>query len=389
MVERTLAVVGLAGAILVALALTGALQHPAVPGAGAAQYCPIDQYGNQYADCTDDTVAPLISTVVTPGPNDNGWNNTNVTLIFNATDDAGGTGVRSITCNLGGTTNGATRGMVFTASTVGTVVTCTAMDWAGNVSDPASKHIRIDKVRPSIALQSRTPAPDPYGWNYTDVTATWTCSDAFSGPVSLSVPRTVTTNGQFQTATGTCVDLAGNQTSNTVANINIDKTVTTPTGGPPNDNVALATFVPSIPFSDPTGATTTATRETHEPFCGIVGQRTIWYRFTTPQATAVRLSIMGDFSTGAPWITVWRSTSTGLSSPTCVPSTSTGLLASPGVTYYAQVVSQTTGMGPFTFSIDPVAPPVNDAFANTKTVDALPYSDPVDLSAATVEAGGP
>src|SRR5947207_10974495 len=102
MVERAIAVVGLAGAILVALALTGALQHPTLPGAGAAQYCPIDQYGNQYADCFDDSIAPTIGSVLGPAPNGNGWNNTYVTLVLTATDDQGGTGVRSITCTLGG-----------------------------------------------------------------------------------------------------------------------------------------------------------------------------------------------------------------------------------------------------------------------------------------------
>src|SRR4051812_6056011 len=160
MVERALAVVCLAGAILVGLALTGALQQPLLPGATAAQYCPTDQYGSQYGDCTDDTTVPTISSVATPGPNDNGWNNTNVTLIFNASDEAGGTGVRSIDCNLGGKTDGSTRGMVFTAFTVNTSVTCNATDWAGNVSDPATRSIRIDKIRPTTTFQSRSPLPD-------------------------------------------------------------------------------------------------------------------------------------------------------------------------------------------------------------------------------------
>jgi hypothetical protein len=387
-VERALAVVGLAGAILVALALTGALQHPAVPGATASQYCPTDQYGNQYGDCTEDTIAPLIGSVVTPGPNDNGWNNTNVTLIFNATDDLGGTGVRSITCNLGGTTNGSTRGIVFTAATVNTVVSCTAMDWAGNVSDPASKHIQIDKVRPSIGLATRTPAADLYGWNYTDVTVTWPCSDAFSGPVTPSVSRTLATNGQFQTATGTCIDLAGNQTSATFGGINIDKTVTTPTGGPPNDNIAAAGVVPGLPFSDSID-TTTATRETHEPTCTQPSDdHTLWYQFTAAQSGVVRVSLTGDVPT-SPVISVWRPSTLGLSLVSCRPASQNTFTEQPGVTYYIRIGSIGSGAGPFTVSLAAVPPPPNDAFANATPVGTLPFSDSLDLSAATTQAGEP
>jgi large repetitive protein len=392
-VERVLAVVGLAGAVLIALAMTGTLQPP-LPGAYAAQYCPTDQYGNQYGDCADDSTAPTISSILTPGPNANGWNNTNVTLIFNASDESGGSGVRSITCNLGGTTDGSTRGIVFTAATVNQTVTCTATDWAGNVSDPATRNVLIDKVRPSITLLSRLPAPDLYGWNNTDVTVVWSCSDAFSGVVSPTVTRTITTDGANQSAIGTCADLAGNTLNNAVVGISIDHTAVSPVGGPPNDNIANATVVSSLPFVDTTD-TTTATRETHEPTCtSPPDDKTVWYRFTPTQSGLVRVSLSGN----APFldvISVWRPGTFGLSFVSCrvgnPPSTFT---AQQGVTYYVRIgglsaAGEPAGTGPFTVGIDLVLPPSNDAFANAKPVGSLPFSDALDLTGATIEPGEP
>jgi hypothetical protein len=394
--ERALAVVCLAGALLVSLALTGAFQPAHLPGAFGAQYCPADQYGTPTGDCLDDTTPPLISSTVTPGPNVNGWNNTNVTLVFNATDESGGSGVRSINCSLGGTTDGATRGIVFTAATVNTTVTCTAMDWAGNVSDPASRSIRIDKVRPSIGVGIRAPLPDLYGWNNTDVTVTWPCADAFSGPVSPTVSTTVTTNGSFQSATGICADLAGNQTSGQVGGISIDKTAIAPTGGPPNDNIANATVVPSLPFSV-SADTTTATRETHEPICSSpADDHTVWYVLTAAHSGLVRVGLDGSFPT-TPVISVWRpTTTTGLQFVSCRVAATAGsstFTAQAGLTYYVRIGGISgpgpAGAGPFTVGIDFVPPPPNDAFADAKVVSSLPFSDALDLTAATVETGEP
>ena len=62
------------------------------------------------------------------------------------------------------------------------------------------------------------------GWNKTNVTVEWSCTDSGSGVVSSSVTETVSTEGSGQSATGTCTDHAGNTASDTRIGINIDLT---------------------------------------------------------------------------------------------------------------------------------------------------------------------
>lgn len=80
----------------------------------------------------------------------------------------------------------------------------------------------FDNTPPVITLASRTPA-NANGWNNTDVTVSWSCTDAASGPVSSSISQTLTAEGAGQSATGTCTDKAGNTASDTQSGINIDK----------------------------------------------------------------------------------------------------------------------------------------------------------------------
>lgn len=81
----------------------------------------------------------------------------------------------------------------------------------------------VDAAPPVITFVNRTPA-NGYGWNNTDVTVTWSCTDALSGVVNPTVTQTLSASGANQSATGTCQDLAGNTASNTQTGINIDKT---------------------------------------------------------------------------------------------------------------------------------------------------------------------
>lgn len=82
----------------------------------------------------------------------------------------------------------------------------------------------VDTTDPVITFVSRTPAANDAGWNNSDVTVNWTCTDSGSGVVDASVSKTVSTEGEDQSATGTCTDNAGNPVSNTQSGINIDKT---------------------------------------------------------------------------------------------------------------------------------------------------------------------
>lgn len=81
-----------------------------------------------------------------------------------------------------------------------------------------------DTTPPTITLLNRT-VPNAAGWNNTDVTISWACSDTGgSGTVAAVVHASISTEGASQSVTGTCADLAGNIASDTQSDINIDKT---------------------------------------------------------------------------------------------------------------------------------------------------------------------
>ena len=107
--------------------------------------------------------------------------------------------------------------------------TCT--DKAGNTSAAVTKTgLKIDKTPPTIS-GSRTPVANAFGWNNTNVTASFACSDSLSGLAAGSPPADVviSTEGANQSANGTCQDVAGNSASATVNGIKIDKTAPTTT----------------------------------------------------------------------------------------------------------------------------------------------------------------
>jgi hypothetical protein len=103
-----------------------------------------------------------------------------------------------------------------------TTISCSVSDAAGNTATGSFVIIVKDTTAPTITFVSRTLA-NSYGWNNDDVTLNWSCSDIV-GVVSSSVSQTVATEGNDQSATGTCEDTSGNTASDTQTGINIDKT---------------------------------------------------------------------------------------------------------------------------------------------------------------------
>src|SRR5205814_4850856 len=104
-----------------------------------------------------DTIPPATLAVISPQPNAAGWNNSNVTVTLNSTDnEPGGTGVKQIQWSLKGaqtassTIPGSTT--TLTISTEGTTtLTYFATDNAGNQEVPKTLTIQIDKTPPSIS----------------------------------------------------------------------------------------------------------------------------------------------------------------------------------------------------------------------------------------------
>jgi Pectinesterase/MBG domain/Immunoglobulin domain len=161
-----------------------------------------------------DKTAPVIGEVTRTPANAAGWNNSNVTASFSATDtlsgfDAGQTVAGSNTFD----TEGAGQSFTFEVT-----------DLAGNTARQTVGEVNIDKTAPQIEA-SRAPLANAAGWNNSDVTATYTASDALSGLASPPTgSQTFTGEGAGQAQTFEVTDLAGNSASATVGGINIDKT---------------------------------------------------------------------------------------------------------------------------------------------------------------------
>jgi ankyrin repeat protein len=184
-----------------------------------------------------DTTPPVTTAAATPGPNGNGWNNSGVAVTLTSTDsEPNGTGVKEIHYAIGSgtpiviagesvTVNFNTEG-IFTLSYF-------AVDKAGNVEAAHSLTTRIDLTPPAIS-SSQSPPANPAGWNNSNVTVSFSCSDALSGIDTCTAPIVVSTEGAGQVETGTAADKAGN-TATTTRTINLDKTppvLTMPTLAP-------------------------------------------------------------------------------------------------------------------------------------------------------------
>ena len=184
------------------------------------EFWSVDHAGNVEAAKTVqvkiDKTKPSISHVQDPAANDNGWNNTNVTVTFTCTD--GGSGIASCTSPQTVTSEGKNQ-----------PVTGTAVDKASNTAtDPAT--VSIDKTPPTITASADRDA-NGHGWYKNDVTVSFKCDDALSGITAGGCTSAKTLgHGANQSASGTATDAAGNTASATKGGINIDKIAPTLTG---------------------------------------------------------------------------------------------------------------------------------------------------------------
>src|SRR5205807_6324066 len=96
------------------------------------------------------------------------------------------------------------------------------------------------KTPPAVVLQSRLPAANSYGWNNTDVTATFKATDTLSGiDGSDTAAVRFTQEGADLSASQSFTDKAGNTAAAAVSGINIDKTAPSISASPspaPNAN---------------------------------------------------------------------------------------------------------------------------------------------------------
>jgi len=171
-----------------------------------------------------DKTKPVITGSRLPSANSYGWNNTDVAVSF-ACADTGPVQSAVGTNTVEGSTVTA-EGQSLSVTNTGSCV-----DIAGNSADPATvSGINIDKAKPT-ATAAASPGPNPFGWNNSDVTVTFTGADGLSGIAHCDSPVTLISEGTNLSATGTCTDKADNVSDPaTAAGINIDKTKPVITG---------------------------------------------------------------------------------------------------------------------------------------------------------------
>ena len=181
-----------------------------------------------------DTSAPT-TTVINPISPAAGWFVTSgIPFAFDAADNSDGSGVAATYFTIDGG-DPETYGDTFTRDlSDGThTVTYWSVDIVGNEEKHGSFQINVDTVPPSIEGH-QSPAPNGFGWNNSDVSVAFSCSDATSGISSgmagCAGDTVLTNEGAGQTVNGDAVDNAGNKSHTTYGPVNIDKTKPSLTG---------------------------------------------------------------------------------------------------------------------------------------------------------------
>ena len=180
-----------------------------------------------------DTTPPVIIPIEEGWMGENGWYASAVTVSWSVVDNES-----SISSS-----SGCDPATIY-PDTVGTTLTCSATSDGGTSSESVT--IRIDVSPPSI-YGSTLPAPNEYGWNNTDATATFTCADEISGVNYCESDWTFSDEGSHSVFART-VDWAWN-TDRLVYGVYIDKTPPTVSlvGGPANGSSYYFGSVPAAP----------------------------------------------------------------------------------------------------------------------------------------------
>jgi hypothetical protein len=134
--------------------------------------------------------------------------------------------------------------------------TCT--DRAGNTTTEKVENINIDST-PPVASALAAPSANSAGWNNTAVTVSFSGTDALSGIGACTPNVVLAQEGAGQSASGACVDLAGNSSPVTASGINIDLTppvmacsATPDVIWPPNHSLVTVTNL--VTLTDPLSA---------------------------------------------------------------------------------------------------------------------------------------
>jgi hypothetical protein len=184
------------------------------------------------------TTSTSIHTVpsVSPDANVQGWIDAPLVRVsLTASSDAGGPAPRSITYSVTGalslpstTAQGSSVTFDLVAPDSSTTpegvstIAFAGQDVAGGQEGQQTFVVKVDRTPPTIEATQSPGATG--GWNSTDVTVSFTCTDAIAEIASCDPPKVVvTTPGANQTVTGVATNKAGKAAAKTVT-VNLDKT---------------------------------------------------------------------------------------------------------------------------------------------------------------------
>jgi PKD repeat protein len=155
---------------------------------------------------------------------------------------------------------------------------------------------------------------------------------------------------------------------------------------PANDDFVNAIEISSLPFAESSDLDGAGVEPGEQFFCAFM-QQTAWYKVTVPVTTPLRIEVNPSLT-----FNLYVSSGDGIGSLGflgCRNGDSMGFIAGAGSTYYIQLGSFNTGSVPFQIGVSVVPPPPNDNFASRTSIGVLPFSETVDLTGATLEAGEP
>jgi hypothetical protein len=169
----------------------------------------VEAVDNVYFDISNanftigDTTAPTVSAIVAPPPRPDGWSTDIVSISLSASDEAGGSGVASITYSASGAQNiapvtvpGSSAPVVISSEGI-TTVSYFATDNEGNSGTPQTLQVKLDLNAPTTSA-SLSPSPQN-GW-YASPTLTLSASDGAGSGVAQT--QYAVDGGPFQAYSG-------------------------------------------------------------------------------------------------------------------------------------------------------------------------------------------
>lgn len=177
-----------------------------------------------------DTTPPVTTATLSAQPNAAGWHKANLSITLAATDNAGGSGVQSLTYSATGaqpiaqtTVNGSTATIAVTTQGT-TTITYLAQDVDGNVEAVKTVTVKLDKTAPSATTSTVNSTPNSSGYY-----------NGLNGPVALTLSASDLPTGNASGIAGFFVSATGAQVipantfvaaSNPVVQITTDGTTT-------------------------------------------------------------------------------------------------------------------------------------------------------------------